>query len=87
MPGRTRNAGIVLKFDVLVQIPKRLGPKWVNELAFSETVESVAQVAENPKILCLQRVDPGHRPIELKGGPGVGSCRFLDPAIAARPSF
>src|SRR4249919_23095 len=72
MPGRPRNAGIVLEFDVLVQIPKRLGLERATEMPFSETVESVAQVAENPKILFLQRVELGHFPAELKRGENGG---------------
>jgi hypothetical protein len=68
MPGRSRHAGIVLEFDVLMQIPKRLGTKRVTELAFSETVEGVAQVAEDLKIRFLPRVEFGHVPAELKGG-------------------
>jgi hypothetical protein len=80
MPGRSRHAGIVLEFDVLMQIPKRLGTKRVTELAFSETVEGVAQIAEDLKILFLQRVALGHLPAELKGG---GQDRFLpDPRNA-----
>jgi hypothetical protein len=55
MPGRSWNAGIVLEFDGVVQIPKRLGTKRVIELPFSETVEGVAQVAEDLKILLLPR--------------------------------
>jgi hypothetical protein len=51
MPGRSWNAGIVLEFYGVVQIPKRLGTKRIIELAFSETVEGVAQVAEDLKFL------------------------------------
>jgi hypothetical protein len=57
VPGRARNAGIVLEFDVLVEISERLGVKWVSEGALSETVESVAQLAEDSTILVLH----GHR--------------------------
>ena len=39
-----------------MQIPKRLGTKRVTELAFSETVEGIAQAPEDLKILFLQRV-------------------------------
>jgi hypothetical protein len=68
MPGGSWYVGIVLDFDVLVQIPKRLGTKRVSELASSQTVEGVAQVAEDLKILFLQCVELGHLPAELKGG-------------------
>jgi hypothetical protein len=57
MPGCSWHAGIVLEFDVLMQIPKRLGTKRVTELAFSESVEGVAQVAEDLKILFLLHVE------------------------------
>jgi hypothetical protein len=72
MPGRPRNAGIVLELDLLVQILKWLGTKRVTEPALSEAVEGVAQVAENLKILLLQRVELGHLPAELKRGKHVG---------------
>jgi hypothetical protein len=49
------NAGRVLEFDVLVEIPERLGLKRVSELALSEAVEGVAQLAEDSTILVLHR--------------------------------
>src|SRR5829696_7776146 len=70
MPARPWNARIVLELDVLVQIPKRLGLERVIEVPLSETVESVAQFAEKPKIVFVQRVELGHSPGKLQGSQG-----------------
>jgi hypothetical protein len=77
VPGGTWDVGIVLEFDLLVEVPERFGLKRVIELAFSEAVESVAKLVEDPKILFLRRHGrsiPRRRACGgkiIRGGPGT----------------